>query len=127
MRASGLLNEGKDITEGVRHLEGLVAAACILRRVSAHQAAHLVGAQVDAHPKPDDLSVVRIRKYSSHSLFMVARPVGLEEVPLLGRGTDEVFELVGQGLGDGGGVALERERRADDGVVARALEVHGRG
>src|SRR5205823_9451435 len=63
----------------------------------------------------------------------VAGPVGLEEVPLVRRSTDEPLELVGQRLGDADDVvaeaagSLERERGTDHAEVAVApLEVDGR-
>ena len=65
----------------------------------------------------------------------IARPVRLEQVPLLGRAADEHLELAGQVLGDPGDVlaraspALDGQRRADDAVVAvePSREVHATG
>ncbi len=53
----------------------------------------------------------------------VARPVGLEQVPLLGGTTDVVLEVAGDLLGDPGHVRAKRagaggvDRGRDDGVV----------
>ena len=55
----------------------------------------------------------------------VARPVGLQQVPVLGRDPDQVLEAVREVLGDPGDVVAEaarplgRDRRADARLVAR--------